>query len=148
MLIYVGYVVPVQTGSETVLGNMGIPRPETKRSSVFGKIPDLDLDCWVWSSPDRVPIGLGPNFPNTRPYCACPQTSWMLARRYPSHPDHAPCMTSPCRVYLLQPWPPLVWGTLMCPTPLPSLLAPPLSRMARRSGWGGQHLVESIATNK
>ena len=50
-------MVPVQTGS--------IPRPETKRSSVFRKIPDLDLDCRVWSSPDWVPIGPGPNFPNT-----------------------------------------------------------------------------------
>ena len=57
--------VLVQTGSETVLGNMGMPRPETKWSGVFGKIPDLDRDCRVWSGPDQVPIGLGPNFPNT-----------------------------------------------------------------------------------
>ena len=58
-------MVPVQTGSETVLGNMGMPRPGTKRSGVFGKIPDWDRDRRVWSGSDRVPIGLGPNFPNT-----------------------------------------------------------------------------------
>ena len=62
---YVSYVVPVQTGSEMVLGNMGIPRLETKWSGVFGKIPDWDQDRGVWSGPDRVPIGPGPNFPNT-----------------------------------------------------------------------------------
>ena len=44
---------------------MGMPRPETKWSHVFGKIPDQDQDCGVWSGPDRVPIGPGPNFPNT-----------------------------------------------------------------------------------
>ena len=59
-------MVPVQTGSETVSGNMGMPRPGTKRSGVFGKIPDWDRDRGVWSGSDRVPIGLGPNFPNTR----------------------------------------------------------------------------------
>ena len=58
-------MVPVQTGSETVSGNMGMPRPGTKRSGVFGKIPDRDRDRGVWSGSDRVPIGLGPNFPNT-----------------------------------------------------------------------------------
>ena len=42
-----------------------MPRPETKRSSVFGKIPDLDRDRRIWSGPDQVPIGPGPNFPNT-----------------------------------------------------------------------------------
>ena len=52
------------------------------------------------------------------------QTSWMLARHCPSHLDHTPCVTSPCQVYLLWTWPPLVWGALMRPTPLPSLLAP------------------------
>ena len=62
------YVVLVQTGSETVLGNMGMPRPETKRSSVFGKIPDLDWDHGVWSGPDQVPISPGLNFPNSRHY--------------------------------------------------------------------------------
>ena len=61
-------MVPVQTGSETVSGNMGMPRPGTKRSGVFGKIPDRDRDCGVWSGSDRVPIGLGPNFPNTTWY--------------------------------------------------------------------------------
>ena len=60
-------MVPVQTGSETVLGTMGMPRPGTKRSGVFGKIPDRDWDRGVWSGSDRVPIGLGPNFPNTSP---------------------------------------------------------------------------------
>ena len=44
---------------------MGLPRLETKRSRVFGKIPDWDWDHGVWSGPDRVPIGPGPNFPNT-----------------------------------------------------------------------------------
>ena len=44
---------------------MELPRPETKQSRVFGKIPDRDRDRLVWSSPDWVPIGLGPNFPNT-----------------------------------------------------------------------------------
>ena len=58
-------MVLVQTGSEMVLGNMGMPRLETKWSRIFWKIPDQDWDCWVWSSPDRVPIGLGQNFPNT-----------------------------------------------------------------------------------
>ena len=58
-------MVPVQTGSETVSGNMGMPRLETKQSGIFGKIPDLDQDRRVWSSPDQVPIGSGPNFPNT-----------------------------------------------------------------------------------
>ena len=58
-------MVPVQTGSETVSGNMGMPRPGTKRSGVFGKIPDWDWDRGVWSGSDQVPIGLGPNFPNT-----------------------------------------------------------------------------------
>ena len=58
-------MVPVQTGSEMVSGNMGMPRPETKWSGVFRKIPDLDRDRGVWSGPDRVPIGLGLNFPNT-----------------------------------------------------------------------------------
>ena len=58
-------MVLVQTGSETVSGNMGMPRPETKQSGVFGKIPDLDWDCGVWSGPDQVPIGPVPNFPNT-----------------------------------------------------------------------------------
>ena len=58
-------MVPVQTGSETVSGNMGMPRPGTKQSGVFGKIPDRDRDRGVWSGSDRVPIGLGPNFPNT-----------------------------------------------------------------------------------
>ena len=48
---------------------MELPRPETKRSRVFGKIPDQDRDRWVWSGPDRVPIGLGPNFPNTNEDC-------------------------------------------------------------------------------
>ena len=43
-------------------------RPGTKQSGVFGKIPDQDWDRWVWSGPDRVPIGLGPNFPNTNMY--------------------------------------------------------------------------------
>ena len=52
-------------GSETVSGNMGMPRPETKRSGIFGKIPDLDRDRRVWSGPGQVPIGPGPNFPNT-----------------------------------------------------------------------------------
>ena len=56
---------PVQTGSETVSGNVGMSRPETKRSGDFGKIPDQDWDRWVWSGPDWVPISLGPNFPNT-----------------------------------------------------------------------------------
>ena len=60
-------MVPVQTGSETVSGNMGMPRPGTKWSGVFGKIPDRDRDRGVWSGSDRVPIGLGPNFPNTTP---------------------------------------------------------------------------------
>ena len=59
-------MVPVQTRSETVSGNMGMPRQETKRSGVFRKIPDLDRDRGVWSGPDRVPIGPGPNFPNTK----------------------------------------------------------------------------------
>ena len=59
-------MVPVQTGSEMVSGNMGMPGPETKWSHVFGKIPDWDWDCGVWSSPDRVPISPGPNFPNTK----------------------------------------------------------------------------------
>ena len=54
-------MVPVQTGSETVSGKMGMPRLEM----VFGKIPDWDQDHGVWSGPDRVPIGPGPNFPNT-----------------------------------------------------------------------------------
>ena len=44
---------------------MGLPRLESKQSCVFGKIPDWDRDCWVWSSPDQVPIGPGLNFPNT-----------------------------------------------------------------------------------
>ena len=48
-----------------VSGNMGMPRLETKRSRVFGKIPDRDWDRRVWSGPDQVPIGLGLNFPNT-----------------------------------------------------------------------------------
>ena len=61
-------MVLVQTGSGTVSGNMELPRPETKRSHVFGKIPDRDWDHWVWSSPDWVPIGLGRNFPNTTTY--------------------------------------------------------------------------------
>ena len=47
-------MVPVQTRSGTVSGNMELPRPETKRSCVFGKIPDRDRDRWVWSSPDWV----------------------------------------------------------------------------------------------
>ena len=42
-----------------------MPRPETERSGIFGKIPDLDRDRRVWSGPDQVLIGLGPNFPNT-----------------------------------------------------------------------------------
>ena len=42
-----------------------MPGPETKWSGVFGKIPDLDWDHGVWSGPDWVPIGPGPNFPNT-----------------------------------------------------------------------------------
>ena len=42
-----------------------MPKPGTKRSGVFGKIPDLDRNRGVWSGSDRVPIGLGPNFPNT-----------------------------------------------------------------------------------
>ena len=58
-------MVLVQTRSEMVSGNMGMPRLETKRSGVFRKIPDLDRDCRVWSGPDRVPIGPGLNFPNT-----------------------------------------------------------------------------------
>ena len=58
-------MVLVQTGSETVSGNMGMPRLETKRSGIFGKIPDRDRDRWVWSGLNWVPIGLGPNFPNT-----------------------------------------------------------------------------------
>ena len=44
---------------------MGMSGPETKWSSVFGKFPDLDQDHGVWSGPDQVPIGPGPNFPNT-----------------------------------------------------------------------------------
>ena len=60
-------MVPVQTGSETVSGNMGMPRLETKGSGIFGKIPDLDRDHGVWSGPDRVPISPGPNFPNINP---------------------------------------------------------------------------------
>ena len=59
-------MVLVQTGSDTVSSKMGMPRPETKQSCVFGKIQDWDQDHGVWSSPDWVPIGLGPNFPNTR----------------------------------------------------------------------------------
>ena len=72
-MAYIGYAVPVQTGSEMVSGNMRMPRPETKQSGIFGKIPDLDRDRGVWSGPDRVPIGLGPNFPNTRrsPWLSC-----------------------------------------------------------------------------
>ena len=35
---------PVQTRSETVSGNMRMPRLETEQSSIFGKIPDLDWD--------------------------------------------------------------------------------------------------------
>ena len=62
---YIAYAVLVQTGSETVSGNMGMPRPEPKRSGIFGKIWDLDRDRGVWSGPDWVPIGPGPNFPNT-----------------------------------------------------------------------------------
>ena len=58
-------MVLVQTGSEMVLGNMGMPRPGTKQSRVFWKIPDRGRDRWVWSGPDWVPIGLGLNFPNT-----------------------------------------------------------------------------------
>ena len=58
-------MVLVQTRSETVLGNMGVPRLETKRSGVLGKIPDLDQDHRVWSGPDWVSISLGLNFPNT-----------------------------------------------------------------------------------
>ena len=58
-------MVPVQTRSETVSGNMGMPRLETKRSSIFGKIPDLDWDHGVWSGPDWVLIGPGLSFPNT-----------------------------------------------------------------------------------
>ena len=58
-------MVLVQTGFGTVSGNIGLPRLETKRSHVFGKIPDRDRDHGVWSGPDWVPIGLGPNFPNT-----------------------------------------------------------------------------------
>ena len=50
-----------------------------------------------------------------QPYHACPQTPWMPARHCPSHPDHAPCATGRCRVYLLWPWPPLVWGALTHP---------------------------------
>ena len=69
-------MVPVQTGSEMVLGNMGMPRLETKWSGVFGKIPDLDWDCGVWSGPDWVSIGLGPNFPNTRPQSP-PANQWV-----------------------------------------------------------------------
>ena len=61
-------MVPVQPRSETVSGNMGMPRPGTKRSGVFGKIPDRDWDRGVWSGSDRVPISLGPNFPNTTLY--------------------------------------------------------------------------------
>ena len=64
MFIYV-YAVLVQTGSETVSGNMGMPRPETKWSGVFRKIPNLDRDRGVWSGPDWVPISPGPNLPNT-----------------------------------------------------------------------------------
>ena len=44
-----------------------MPRPETKWSGDFGKIPDLDWDHGVWSSPDQVPIGPGLNLPNTTP---------------------------------------------------------------------------------
>ena len=51
-----------------VLGNIGMPRPETKRSHIFGKFPDWDWDCGVWSGPDWVPISPGPNFPNTTLY--------------------------------------------------------------------------------
>ena len=55
---------------------MGMPRPETKWSGIFGKIPDRDQDCWVWSSLDWVPIGLGLNFPSTMDkgvvYCNLP----------------------------------------------------------------------------
>ena len=71
------YAVPVQTGSETVSGNMRMPRPETERSSIFGKIPDLDRDRGVWSGPDRVPIGPGPNFPNTTTVCFLPDEKCM-----------------------------------------------------------------------
>ena len=63
-------MVLVQTGSETILGNLGML--ETKWSGVFGKIPNLDWDCRVWSSPDQVPISPGPNFPNTSTYKARP----------------------------------------------------------------------------
>ena len=58
-------MVLVQTRSGPVSGNMGLPRPETKWSCIFGKIPDQDWDHRVWSGPDWVPIGPGPNFPNT-----------------------------------------------------------------------------------
>ena len=75
-MLIVSYVVLVQTGSETVSGNMGMPRPETKRSGIFGKIPDWDRDRWVWSGLNRVPIGLGPYFPNTSPNAQC----WLRAR--------------------------------------------------------------------
>ena len=86
-------MVPVQTGSETVSGNMGMPRPRTKRSGVFGKIPDRDWDRGVWSGSDRVPISLGPNFPNTRQNkasspapgalpCSCPKPNLFRAWRF------------------------------------------------------------------
>ena len=65
-MAYISSAVLVQTRSEMVLGKMGLPRPETKPSCVFGKIPDWDWDCGVWSGPDWVPISLAPNFPNTK----------------------------------------------------------------------------------
>ena len=55
----------MQSRSRLVLGNVGLPRPETKRSHFFGKIPDWDWDHQVWSSLDGVPISPGLNFPNT-----------------------------------------------------------------------------------
>ena len=89
-------MVLVQTGSETVSGNMGMPRPGTKRSRVFGKIPDRDRDHGVWSGSDRVPIGLGPNFPNTNPNTTT-SSMLMLTTHVPSfhtlphmhHADHS-----------------------------------------------------------
>jgi len=58
--------VLVQTEFGTVCSNHGLPRPGTKPSGPGGRNSQTgDRDRWSGFGPDRVPIGLGPNFPNT-----------------------------------------------------------------------------------
>ena len=82
-----------------------MPRPGTKQSSVFGKIPDLDWDRGVWSGPDRVPIGLGPNFPNTSTGTMPPFNASQCVSMCPAPSQHATAIPDASHMPLTRPSP-------------------------------------------